>query len=163
MGELGTIHAKKFSKKKKSAHPRGPNGFLNSWGYLFQNKKLFLLLDFSIPFKMLQEKFRGLVSEHLVDVFPAICRHSSAVEQRFCKPLVVGSNPTAGSTPNCPEGQMNKSSVGNHTKKLKIITRTYLPNIYPTKKKSPLHLALRNSALKRPTSPKRAVLWMRFG
>ena len=25
------------------------------------------------------------------------CRLSSVVEQRFCKPLVVGSNPTAGS------------------------------------------------------------------
>ena len=29
---------------------------------------------------------------------PSECQHSSAVEQRFCKPPVVGSIPTVGST-----------------------------------------------------------------
>src|SRR5262245_24718318 len=29
---------------------------------------------------------------------PALCRLSSAVEQRFCKPLVGGSNPSAGTS-----------------------------------------------------------------
>jgi hypothetical protein len=39
--------------------------------------------------------------------FQQVRRHSSVVEQRFCKPLVVGSNPTVGS----PSTRMNKGSA----------------------------------------------------
>src|SRR5215470_2557513 len=36
-----------------------------------------------------------------------LCRVSSVVEQRFCKPLVGGSNPSPGTSKiNCPDGEL---------------------------------------------------------
>ena len=40
----------------------------------------------------------GLLQSDFLPYNEAICQRSSGVEQRFRKPSVVGSNPTAGST-----------------------------------------------------------------
>ena len=40
------------------------------------------------------------------------CQFSSVVEQRFCKPSVVGSNPTTGSLSNCAQHRFQRSPPG---------------------------------------------------
>jgi hypothetical protein len=41
-----------------------------------------------------------LLREQKMRVFTGYCRVSSVVEQRFCKPLVGGSNPSPGTSRN---------------------------------------------------------------